>query len=109
MFKVPLRASGKRNITIRAVVVETILNGPDAKCPDNLAWRFMQSRNAKPWDLHQPGGVIDICLGMDYPFLQPRHLEKESGVAGTPLHLSIWERPHPVRGGTAQGVGDPIG
>jgi hypothetical protein len=37
MFKVPLRASGKRNITIRAVVVETILNGPDAKCPDNVA------------------------------------------------------------------------
>jgi hypothetical protein len=50
----------------------------------------MQSRNAKPWDLQQPGGVIDICLGMDYPFLQPRHLEKESGVASytsTPQYL----------------------
>ncbi len=85
MFEVPLRASGKQHIIIRAVAEEAIHNGPAAKCPDNISWRFMQSRNAKAWDLHQPGGAIDICLGMDYPFLQPRHLKKE--FRGGQLHL----------------------
>jgi hypothetical protein len=28
---------------------------------------------------------MDICKGMDYPFLQPKHLERE--MKGGPLHL----------------------
>jgi hypothetical protein len=34
LYEVPLRASGKREITIRAVAVEAIHNGPTAKCPN---------------------------------------------------------------------------
>ncbi len=54
--------------------MEAIHNGPAAECLDNIATRFLQSRNAKSWDLDRASGVTDICLGMDYPFLQPRHL-----------------------------------
>jgi hypothetical protein len=85
LYEVPLRACGKRNITIKAVAVKAIRNGPAAKCPDNSATRFLQSRNAKSWDLDQVGGAIDICLGKDYPFLNLRHLEKE--FRGGQLHL----------------------
>jgi hypothetical protein len=35
LYEVPLKASGKRNITIRAEAVEFIHSGPPAKCPDN--------------------------------------------------------------------------
>jgi hypothetical protein len=85
LYEVPLRASGKRDITIKAVAVEAIHNGPPARCPENIATRFLQSRNAKSESLSQAGGATDICLGMDYPFLQPRYLEKE--FTGGQLHL----------------------
>jgi hypothetical protein len=85
LYEVPLRASGKWVVTVRAVAMEAIHNGPAAKCPDNITTRFLQSRNAKSWDLDQAGGETKICLGMDYPFLQPRHLEKE--FRGGQLHL----------------------
>jgi hypothetical protein len=85
LYEVPLRASGKRDIIIKAVAVEAIHNGPPARCPENIATRFLQSRNAKSGDLSQAGGVTDICLGMDYPFLQPKYLEKE--FTGGQLHL----------------------
>jgi hypothetical protein len=85
LYEVPLRASGKREVIIRAVAVEAIHNRPAARCPANIATRFLQSRNAKPWDLDQAGRAIGVCLGIDYPFLQPRHLEKE--LRGGQLHL----------------------
>ncbi len=85
LYEVPLRASGKRDITIKAVAVEAIHNGPPARCPENIATRFLQSRNAKSESLSQAGGTTDICLGMDYPFLQPKYLEKE--FTGGQLHL----------------------
>jgi hypothetical protein len=85
LYEVPLRASGKRDIIIKAVAVEAIHNGPPARCPENIATRFLQSRNAKADSLSQAGGAIDICLGMDYPFLQPKYLEKE--FTGGQLHL----------------------
>jgi hypothetical protein len=85
LYEVPLRASGKRDITIKAVAVEAIHNSPPARCPENIATRFLQSRNAKLESLSQAGGVTDICLGMDYPFLQPKYLEKE--FTGGQLHL----------------------
>ncbi len=85
LYEVPLWASGKRDIVIKAVAVEAIHNGPPARCPENIATRFLQSRNAKSRDLSQAGGVTDICLGMDYPFLQPKYLEKE--FTGGQLHL----------------------
>jgi hypothetical protein len=56
LYEVSLRASGKREIVISAVAVKAIHNGPAAKCPSNIASRFLQSRNVKPWDLHQAGG-----------------------------------------------------
>jgi hypothetical protein len=85
LYEVPLRASGKREVIIKAVVVEAIHNGPSARFLANIATRFLQSKNAKPWDVEQAGGVIDVCLGMDYPFLQPRHLEEK--FRGGQLHL----------------------
>ncbi len=65
--------------------MESIHDGPRTKCPDNITWRFLQSKGATAWDLHQPGGGTDVCIEMDYPFLQPRHLEKE--FRGNSLHL----------------------
>ncbi len=85
LYEVPLRTRGKWEVIIRAVAVEAIHNGPTARCPDIIATRFLQSRNAKSWNLDQAGGPIDVCLGMDYPHLQPRHLEKE--FRGGQLHL----------------------
>ncbi len=83
LYEVPLQASGKRDITIKAV--EAIHNGPPARCLENIATRFLQSRNAKLETLSQAGGVTDIYLGMYYPFLQPKYLEKE--FTGGQLHL----------------------
>ncbi len=90
LYEVPLKVSGKREITIKAVAVEAIHNGPAAKCPDNITTRFLQSRNTKSWDLNQAGGAIDICLGMDYPFLQPRHLEKEFRAGQLHLYTTVF-------------------
>jgi hypothetical protein len=36
IYKVPLKASGKRSIMVNTVVVEAIYNGPPAKCPQNI-------------------------------------------------------------------------
>ncbi len=36
LYEVPLRASGKREVIIRAVAVEAIHNGPAARCPANV-------------------------------------------------------------------------
>ncbi len=85
LYEVPPRTSSKREVIIQAVAVEAIHNGPGARCPENIATRFLQSRNAKSWDLDQAGGPVDVCLGMDYPHLQPRHLETE--LRGGHLHL----------------------
>jgi hypothetical protein len=87
MYEVPLKASGKRSITVNALEVETVFNkmGPPAKCPHNITWRFQQSRGSTAWNLHQPGCATNVCIGIDYPFLQPRHLEWE--MRGSPLHL----------------------
>jgi hypothetical protein len=71
MYEVPLRGSEKRKITVSAVLVAAIYNGPPAVCPQDITWRFWQTRAATAHDLHQPGGATDICIGMDYPFLQP--------------------------------------
>ncbi len=48
LYEVPLRASGKRDIVIKAVAVEAIHNGPPARCPENIATRFLQSRMQSP-------------------------------------------------------------
>jgi hypothetical protein len=107
LYEVPLRASGKLEVTIRAVAVEVIHNGPAARCPANIATRFLQSRNAKPWDLDQAGRATDVCLGMDYPFLQPRHLEKEFRGGQLHLYTSVFGSGFILRGvGAAQGFGD---
>jgi hypothetical protein len=86
LYEGPLRTSGKREVIIKTVAGETIYNSPAATCPENIATRFLQSRNAKSWDLDQAEGQVDVCLGMDYPHLQPRHLEKE--FRGGQLHLN---------------------
>jgi hypothetical protein len=87
LYQLPMWASGKRRITVNAVSVVAICNGPPARCPHDITGQFVQSRVASvwDWDLHQPGGVTDVCIDMDYPFLQPKHLEQE--MRGGPLHL----------------------
>jgi hypothetical protein len=102
LYEVPLRANGKREVIIRAVAVETIHDGPAAKCPDKIATRFLQSRNAKSWDLDQVGGGDRHLPGHGLP-LPPAETPGE-GVQrrpAAPLHIGIRQRPHPVRGGAA--------
>ncbi len=77
LYEVPLRTSSKKEVILQAVGVEAIHNGPATRCPENIAMRFLQNRNVESWDLDQAEGPIDVCLGMDYPLLQLRHLEKE--------------------------------
>ncbi len=77
LYKMTLRASGKQGITVAAVAVAAIYKLPSATCLQIITWRFLQTREATDWDLHRPRGVIDISIGMDYPFLLPRHLEQE--------------------------------
>jgi hypothetical protein len=42
------------------------------------------------WNLHQHGGVTDVCIGMDYPFLQSRNLEKELRGSLLLLYTSVF-------------------
>jgi hypothetical protein len=42
-------------------------------------------------DLHQPGGVTDICIGMDYDFLQLKHLDQEMSKSPRHLGTSVFE------------------
>jgi hypothetical protein len=46
LYEVPLKASGRRSITVKAVMLESIYNMPYAKFPHNVTWRFLQSRGA---------------------------------------------------------------
>jgi hypothetical protein len=108
LYEVPLRASGKRDSVIRAVAVEAIHNGPPARCPENIATRFMQSRNAKSGDLSQAGGTTDICLGMDYPFLQPKYLEKEFRGGQLHLYTSVFGGGLILRGVELPEVREPV-
>jgi hypothetical protein len=108
LYEVPLRASGKRDITIKAVAVEAIHNSPPARCTENIATRFLQSRNAKSGDLSQAGGVTDICLGMDYPFLQPKYLKKEFTGGQLHLYTSVFGAGLILRGVELPAVREPV-
>ncbi len=46
--------------------------------------------------LHQPGGVTDICIGMDYDFLQIKHLEQEMSKSPQQMDTSAFEGGHGV-------------
>ncbi len=88
LYKVLLRASGKRKITVDG---PSIYNGPPAICLNNINWRLLQSREATALDLHQSVGMTYICIGMDYPFLQPRHLKQEQCSGLLHLYTSLLE------------------
>ncbi len=102
LYEMPLKASGKRQITLCAVVVSAIYNGPPATCPHDITWHFLQSRGEIAWDLHQPGRTMDICKGTVYPFLQPRHLEQEMSRAHCTRTRQCSWGPNPARGRTFQ-------
>jgi hypothetical protein len=85
LYKVPLRASGKRRITVTAVAVDSINTGLAATCPHDITWRFLQSRGKLAYELHQSSKPMDLCIGMDYTFLQPKYLEAE--MYGKLLHF----------------------
>jgi hypothetical protein len=58
MYEVPLWASGLQKITVNAVSIASIYNGPAAVCPHNITWRFLQSKKATAGDLHQHHGFL---------------------------------------------------
>ncbi len=81
----PLEAFGWWKITMNVVSVASIYKGVPAICPHDVIWEFLQSSGASDDDLHQPWGIMDICIGMDCDFLQPKHLEQK--MCGSHLHL----------------------
>jgi hypothetical protein len=82
LYKVPLN---RRKLTTNEVSMASINNRPLNVCLHNIIWKYLQSRGARVYDLHQWGGVTDICIGMDYDFLQLKYLEQE--MHGSSLHL----------------------
>ena len=41
-------------------------------------------------ELHQTGEATDICVGADYPQLQPKHIEKEMGDGQLHVYQSVF-------------------
>ncbi len=71
LYEVPLRASGRRKITVNCGVrgLHLLYSGLPAICPHNITWTFLQSRGATAYDRHQLSGVTVICIGTDYDVL----------------------------------------
>jgi len=69
---------------LEALAVPYIYTGPAATCPKNLRTRFMRTYTPLPKELHQTGAATDVCIGADYPHLQPKHIEQEMD---GPLHV----------------------
>jgi len=70
---------------LEAMAVPHIYTGPAARCPKNLRKRFLRTYTPLSGELHQTGAATDVCIGADYPHLQPKHIEQEMG--GGPLHI----------------------
>ena len=65
--------------SLEAMAVPHIHTGLAARCPKNLRKRFLRTYMPLSGELHQTGEATDICVGADYPQLQPKHIEKEIG------------------------------
>ena len=70
---------------LEALAVPHIYTGPAAKSPTNLRTRFMRTYTPLSKEMHQTGEATDVCIGADYPHLQPKHIEQES--RDGPLHI----------------------
>jgi len=70
---------------LEAMAVPHIYTGQAAKCPKNMRKRFMKTYTPLSGELHQTGEATDVCIGADYPQLQPKHIEREMGDG--PLHI----------------------
>jgi hypothetical protein len=84
LYKVPLKASAKKDIMVNAV--KSIYNGAPRQVPPQQYPEVHAVEGYTAWDLQHPGGATDVCIRIDYPFLQPSHLEQE--LRGGPLHLN---------------------
>ena len=70
---------------VTTIAVDSINTGPAATCPHDITWRFLQSWGKLAYELHQSSKPMDLCIGMDYAFLQPKYLEAE--MYGKLLHF----------------------
>jgi hypothetical protein len=71
---------------LEALAVPCIYTGPAAICPKDLRTRFMRTYTPLSKELHQTGAATDVCIGADYPHLQPKHIEQEMD---GPLHVLL--------------------
>jgi hypothetical protein len=70
---------------LEAMGVPHIFTGPAAKSSKNLRKQFMKTYTPLSGELHQTGEATDVCIGADYPQLQPKHIEQE--MRNGPLHV----------------------
>ena len=74
---------------LEALAVPHIYTGPAAKSPTNLRTRFMRTYTPLSKELHQTGEATDVCIGADYPHLQPKHIEQESSDSAHSISLQV--------------------
>jgi hypothetical protein len=80
------------------MAVPHIHTGPAARCPQNLRKRFLRTYMPLSGELHQTGEATDICVGADYPQLQPKHIEKEIGNGQLHVYQSAFGCGYILRG-----------
>jgi hypothetical protein len=105
VYKVHLKASGKRSITVNTVVVEAIYNGPPAECPQNITWRFRTvpvfCHTVTESMMSQYCGFHSVCGMVQYPrFREPWGVEAQDCRAAKETARLQWaaksfESPHP--------------
>jgi hypothetical protein len=83
---------------LEAMAVPHIHTGPAARCPQNLRKRFLRTYMPLSGELHQTGEATDICVGADYPHLQPKHIEKEIGNGQLHVYQSAFGCGYILRG-----------
>ena len=77
MFVVKLSDRWGNVHSLEAMAVPHIHTGSAARCPRNLRKRFLKTYMPLSGELHQTGEATDVCIGADYPQLQPKHIKKE--------------------------------
>jgi len=98
MYMVMLRDRWGNEHRLEAMAVPHIHTGPAARCPQNLRKQFLRTYMPLSGELHQAGGATDICVGADYPQLQPQHIEKEIGDGQLHVYRSAFGCGYILRG-----------
>ncbi len=77
VYKVPLKASTKKDIMVNAV--KSIYNGAPNQVHPQQHPEVPAVEGYTAWDLQHPGGATDVCIRMDYPVLLPKDTAKAAG------------------------------